>query len=77
MKGWVLKVDEPDKKVYYKQEPGIKLMSMMCECIVNAPLVNVMARYSENDLFKSWMPNIAECTMLKELSQYRKLVRVE
>ena len=65
MEGWTLYVNEPDKKVYYKYEEGLKLMSALSEVIVEAPMVNVVSLFAEGDLFKDWMPNITHCHDLK------------
>ena len=48
---WTLHINTPDKKVYYKYENELKMMSTLAECIVEAPLCNVIAMYSETDLF--------------------------
>jgi len=69
---WHLTIDTPDKKVYYKYEPDVKMMSVLSEAIVIAPLCNVIAMYSEGDLFQTWMPNCTGSTYFKELSHYRK-----
>jgi uncharacterized protein YndB with AHSA1/START domain len=52
-------------------------MSALSEVIVNAPVVNVVSMFSEPDLFKQWMPNINDCVILKEVSNYRRLVHMK
>ncbi len=65
---WTLYVDEPTRKVRYKYEPGCNLVSTMCECIIDTPLVNTLALFVETDLLKDWFPNCTENKLLKEVS---------
>jgi hypothetical protein len=69
--GWTLHVDEPDKKVYYKYEAGVRFISTLTECTVKANIKYLIAMVSETDMFPKWMPNIVYCNPEIKLTRYR------
>jgi hypothetical protein len=53
---WISYYDEPTRKVKYKYEDGLNLVSCLCEALVDAPIQNCLALFSEVDLFDTWFP---------------------
>ena len=72
-RGWIDCYNDPDRKVRYKFEDGLTLVSCLCECTVQAPILNILALFCEVDLFKDWFPNIKSVDVVKELTPYRGL----
>lgn len=70
---WTLYFDEPTRKVKYKYEDGLKLVSCLSEAIIEAPLVDVLSLFAEIDLFKDWFPNVTACSIINQVSNYRGL----
>jgi hypothetical protein len=70
---WTEYYNEPTRKVKYKYEEGMTLVSCLCEAIVEAPLLNVLALFSEVELFKDWFPNVTSCDLIKEVTPIRGL----
>ena len=62
---WTKYYDEPTRKVRYKYEDGMTYVSCLCEGIIEAPLMNLVALFVEIDLFKDWFPNVASCEVIK------------
>ena len=56
--GWKTSFDEPDRRVRYKLEDGLSQITAYCECVVDAPLIDVIAMYSEIEIFKDWFPQV-------------------
>lgn len=68
---WILYYDEPTRKLSYKYEKDCTLVSSKSECIVKAPLTDVLCLFAELDFFKEWMPNITSVTIEKQVTDYR------
>lgn len=68
---WTNYYDEPTRKVKYKYEDGLNLVSCISEAIIEAPLVHVLSLFSEIDMFKDWFPNVTECGIIKQVTNYR------
>jgi hypothetical protein len=66
-------METEDKKIKYKYEDGCDLASVLTECIVDAPLVNVLCLFAEIDVFKDWMPDMTEAFKLKSITDFRGL----
>lgn len=49
--GWTEYYNEPSRKVRYKYEEGMSLVSCLCEAIIDAPIMNVLSLFIEMDLF--------------------------
>ena len=71
--GWTEYYNEPTKKVRYKYEEGMSLVSCLCEAIIDAPIMNVLSLFIEMDLFHQWFPNIASFEPIKEITPIRGL----
>lgn len=74
---WTTYFNEPKRKVAYKYEDGMKLVSCMAECEINSPLINVLALFGEIDLFKDWFPNVTACDIINKVSNYKGLYRCQ
>jgi hypothetical protein len=72
---WTDYYDEPTRKVRYKYEDGMSLVSCVCEAIVEAPMVNVLSLFAEVDLFATWFPNVTSCDIIKQVTPIRGLFR--
>ncbi len=70
---WVSYYNEPTRKVRYKYEQGCNLVSCISEAIIEAPLVNVISLFGEIDMFKDWFPNVTDCKVLRQVTNYRGL----
>ena len=65
--------DYPDVKLKYKYEKGCSLVSVMSECIVEAPIVDTLSIFAEVDYMKEWMPNLTDVVVQKQVTEYRAL----
>ncbi len=54
--GWTKFSDKGDSKIYYKQEEGVKSLTLYLEDVIEAPLINLFAILGEVQLFKNWIP---------------------
>ena len=72
---WTQYYDEPTRKVKYKYEDGLSLVSCLCEAIIDAPLMNLVALFCEIDLFKDWFPNVTSCEEIKTVTPTRGLYK--
>lgn len=72
MKGWGKQTDTPKQKIYFRNEQGIKSITMYLEQVIDAPLLNLFALLSEIDLFKNWMPGTDSTTFIADISPFRK-----
>lgn len=70
---WTEYYNEPTRKVMYKYEDGMALVSCLCEAIVEAPVLDVLSLFCEIDMFKDWFPNVTSASVLKELTPSRGL----
>jgi hypothetical protein len=77
MEDWTTYYDEPTRKVKYKYEDGLTLVSVMSEAIIEAPMINLIALFCEVDLFHTWFPNVTSCTIVKEITPIRGLYSVK
>ena len=73
LRGWIKHSEKANGKVYYRQEPGLKGLTVYLEGVVNAPIMNLLAVISEIELFKEWLPVIKQSQMLHSVSHFRKL----
>lgn len=72
---WTKYYDEPTRKVKYKYEDGLTYVSCLCEGIIEAPLMNLVALFCEIDLFKDWFPNVTACDEIKQVTPNRGLYK--
>lgn len=72
---WTQYYDEPTRKVKYKYEEGLTLVSCLCEAVIEAPLMNLVSLFCEIDLFKDWFPNVTSCEAVKEVTPTRGLYK--
>ncbi len=68
---WISYYDEPIRKIKYKYEDGLNLVTCLSETIIEAPLLHVLALFGEVDLFKDWFPNVTECKIVHKVTNYR------
>jgi len=74
---WTKYYDEPTRKVYYKYEEGMTLVSCFCEAIVDAPLLDTVSLFIEIDLFKDWFPNVTAAKILQPITPGRGLYQCQ
>ena len=72
---WTMYYDEPTRKVKYKYEDGMTYVSCLCEAIIDAPIMNLVALFCEIDLFKDWFPNVSACEEIKAITPTRGLYK--
>ncbi len=58
---WKVSLDEPTMKIRYMKEPELTSVTFYAEVICDAPMVNVLALFSESDLFHTWFPKVTGC----------------
>eukprot|EP00347_Sterkiella_histriomuscorum_P011191 403373399 len=68
---WTSYYDEPTRKVKYKYEDGLKLVSCLSEAIIDAPLIHVLSLFGEMDMFKDWFPNVTDAKIIHKVTEYR------
>ena len=76
MTEWIVYKDNDEEKIYYKNEPHIRSMSLYLECVINAPMMNLFAVMGEVDLFKTWIPLTHDSKILFEVSHLRKMASI-
>ena len=72
---WTPYYDEPTRKTKYKYEDGLTYVSCLCEAIIDAPLMNLVALFCEIDLFKDWFPNVTAIEEIKQVTPIRGLYK--
>lgn len=70
--GWDLFVTEEHKKIYFRKEPGFKVVTQYLESVINAPYKNVIALLMEVDLFKEWIPMLSEAKIRHQHRPFRQ-----
>jgi len=63
---WKKYIDEPEKKLYNKKEPGYNMVSQYLEAVLNAPYMNILLLLMEVDLMKQWVPLTTEAKILNQ-----------
>ncbi|CDW91698.1 UNKNOWN [Stylonychia lemnae] len=53
------------------------IVSVLAEVEVQAPLIDVLSHFTEIDLVKTWFPQVTECMVLKQVTDYRGLYFVQ
>jgi hypothetical protein len=71
--GWTKFSDKGDSKIYYKQEPGVKSLTLYLEDVIEAPMINLFAILGEVQLFKNWIPMTKQTDIIGEVSHLRKM----
>lgn len=66
-------MDEPNKKLYTKQEEGMKFLTTYMESIVNTNYINILSLLHEIDLLKDWAPMVEESRIIGKASNNREL----
>lgn len=56
MNNWNKHTDKPDKKIYYRQEQGVKALTLYIEALYECPMINLVSILAEVGLFKEWIP---------------------
>ena len=74
---WVCFVDEEDKQIYSKTEPGVNLISMFYRFKVPTNMFSPLSLLSEIDLIREWVPSIIRSDEIKKLSPYRRVLHVQ
>lgn len=73
--GWYTSYERNNKILKYKYEEGCKLVTSLCECVVEAPIHHVVSMFEEIDLFKDWFPYTKDVQMLSKITEGRHLLR--
>ena len=73
MADWTRYVDTETRKIYWKQENGLKSITVFMEAIYDAPLINLVSILGEIQFFKEWVPMCRQSDLLGEVSYLRKL----
>lgn len=55
---WTDAYNEPTRRVRYKFEENMSLVSCLCEATINAPVLDVLSLFCEIDMFQDWFPNV-------------------
>ena len=71
---WTLYIDEPDKRVYYKMEPGSKIMVVMMDCVVDAELAPMISCMDNLDILKDVMPEFKDVQFVKRITDLKKVM---
>jgi hypothetical protein len=69
--GWTNYYNEETRKVKYKYEEGLNLVTCLSEAIIDAPMLHVLSLFCEVDLFKDWFPNVTDCKIIHQITNYR------
>lgn len=70
-KDWVIFIDKPDYKIWYRYEPGQPICSLYLERVFHAPIINLMAVLAEAQLYKEWVPMTSSSEVLSKVSNFR------
>jgi hypothetical protein len=72
--GWTLVKEVDDIKTFYRHEPSTPVHSIKMQGIIDCPALNIMAVMNEHSLYHKWIPLINEVCLIKQLSNYRKVI---
>lgn len=70
-------MDEPTMKIKYMKEAELTSVTFYAEVICDAPMVNLLALFSESDLFNTWFPQVTGCQNFHSVTTHRGLYVVQ
>ena len=70
---WIMFIDLPEYKIYYRYEPGQPICSLYLERVINAPVINLMALLAEAQLYKEWVPMTSKSEVISKVSHFRQV----
>jgi hypothetical protein len=73
---WNCYANEPERQVYTKYEEGNSIVSVFYRFKCPTNMFFPLSLLSEVDLFKDWMPSIIRSDIVKNLSDFRKVLHV-
>lgn len=68
MSGWIKYYDEPDKRVFYKEEEGNPYGSVITDCVVDAPFTHTLACYDNLEILHTLMPEFYDLAWLRKIT---------
>lgn len=71
--GWKIHTNEPETKIYWKQEEGMAIVSVCFEGLIKSNLLEILPIIGEIQLFEKWAPTIQKAEQLKKVSNFRQL----
>ena len=73
---WELIIDEGTNKCYRRKEEGENLVSILSECVIEAPMAHCTAILCELDLYKEWMETLNNIERVALMTPYKQVARV-
>ena len=71
---WVKYYDEPDKRVFYKQEDGYIYGSVLTDCIVEASLTHTLCCYDNLEVLDKLMPEFYDLEWMKKVTDTKGMM---
>ena len=71
MNGWNKYYDEPDKRVFYKEEEGNPYGSVITDCVVDAPWDYALACYDNLEVLAILMPEFYDLKFIKKITDIK------
>ncbi|CDW91570.1 UNKNOWN [Stylonychia lemnae] len=72
--GWNYYINEPKKKLFFRNEPGFKIVTQQIEAIIEAPYENIVLLLREADLLKHSVPLLAVSEVKNAYKPWRQLL---
>lgn len=71
---WTKYYDEPDKRVFYKQEDGYMYGSVLTDCIVEASLMHTLCCYDNLEVLDKLMPEFYDLEWKKKVTDVKGMM---
>jgi len=72
---WTVYYDEPDKRVYYKQEEGLPYGSVLTDCVIEAGFTETVACFDNVKILEELMPEFYGLEWVKRLTDLKGLLK--
>lgn len=67
-------MDEPDKRVFYRKEPGCNFQTLMTDCVVQANFMQALACYENVEILSKLLPEFYEIKWLKKATDSKGMM---
>ena len=75
--GWNLCRSDEGIQTFYRQIPDSPTLSIKIMGVLDCPAFEVLACVNEIDLYKTWIPTVAESAILLPVSDYKRIVHLK
>ena len=71
---WIKYIDEPDKRVFYRKEPGCNYQTLMTDCVMDASICQALACYENVEILGKLLPEFYDIKWLKKVTDTKGMM---